>query len=219
LKIETYYQYIFDAVVEESSSTFSILNASWDLNNIPEYLDNDCTATNTGIDVTFEKFLYRGLYYLVTASFFDSKYTASDGNEYSTAFDGDYVITVLGGKEYQINKKNTKKKTFITIDGKIAAAGGQRYTPLDLEASAESNSTKYDDSRPFSEHFDDYFRADMRIALRVDNKRVSQEWAVDIQNLTNHENPLYMNFDTKTGAPDPENQTGFYPMMFYRILF
>lgn len=218
-KIETYYQYIFNAVVEESTSTFSILNASWDLNNIPDSLNNDGTATNMGVDITFEKFLDRGLYYLVTASFFDSKYIASDGNEYSTAFNGNYVINILGGKEFEISRKNTKNKKFLTIDGKIAAAGGRPYTPLDLEASIASGSTKYDDTRPYSERFDNYFRADLRVSIRIDSKRVSQEWALDIQNLTNHENPLYMYFDLDTGDPKPENQTGFYPMMLYRILF
>jgi hypothetical protein len=48
---------------------------------------------------------------------------------------------------------------------------------------------------------------------------MSQEIALDVQNVTNHKNPIYMQFDPETGKEDFMYQLGIYPMMQYRIIF
>ncbi|HEX2982583.1 MAG TPA: carboxypeptidase-like regulatory domain-containing protein, partial [Ignavibacteriales bacterium] len=68
-KIEPYYQYLFDVPVIADSS-FSMLNLEkdWFFN---DPLVNKGTGKNIGVDITLERFLSGGYYYMITGSVFD----------------------------------------------------------------------------------------------------------------------------------------------------
>ncbi|MBE0640905.1 MAG: TonB-dependent receptor [Bacteroidales bacterium] len=218
-KAEAYYQYITDAVAEQSPSSFSMLNNSAMNWNIPDSLDNDGKGENYGIDLTFEKFMDHGFYYLFTASAYRSHYQGSDEIRRSTAFDGKYVMNLLGGKEWALGSSSEDKQQWLSFDTRVSAAGGQRYTPVDIDASIAAGETVYETENAFSRKFRDYFRWDARIAYRIDRPKFSHEWAVDIQNLTNRENPLYMIFDAETKTEKTVSQLKLFPVMQYRITF
>ena len=219
VKLEGYYQLLNNAVVEEKSSSFSMINSNSFQFSVPDTLVNGGTGSNKGIEITLERFMNKGFYYLITTSVFDSRYKGSDGIERSTAFDGGYVFNGLAGKEFLLGSKKENKKSYITADIKLTAAGGQRYTPVDLEESTMEGTTVYDEEHAYSEKFRDYFRLDLRVAYRMDNRKFSQEFAFDVQNITNHENPLYMQYNPKTGETEFVSQLGIFPMMQYRIVF
>jgi outer membrane receptor protein involved in Fe transport len=221
LKAETYYQMLDNAPVERVESSFSMLNHSSMQWQVPDSLINGGPGRNFGIELTLEKFMDRGLYFLITTSLFDSKYKGSDGVLRSTAFDSRYVVNALAGKEFKLkNKKpNAKLMKWIVTDIKLTTAGGQRYTPIDFESSQEQGQTVYFEDKAFTQQFKDYFRLDLRLAFRMDFKGVSQEFAVDIQNLTDRENPLYIKYNKVTGEEQVVNQIGIIPMMQYRIVF
>jgi hypothetical protein len=82
IKIEPYYQILQDIPVYPNSS-FSIINvtSNWAVNR---QLENTGTGRNYGIDVTIERFLKDGYYYLITGSLFDSKYVGGDEKEIKT---------------------------------------------------------------------------------------------------------------------------------------
>ena len=61
---------------------------------------------NVGLDITLERFLHNGFYYLFTASLFDSKYTDAQGITRNTRFNKNYVFNLLAGKEWAIGKNN-----------------------------------------------------------------------------------------------------------------
>jgi hypothetical protein len=219
VKVDAYYQQLYNAVVEVNPSSFSLINSSSFQYELPDSLKNGGTGTNMGFEVTFEQFMHKGLYYLATISVFDSKYKGSDGIERSTVFDGGYVLNALGGKEFQLNSKKGKNKKFITSDIKLTAAGGQRYTPIDIAESARKQETVYQKDKAYSERFNDYFRLDFRIAYRIDNPKYSQEFAFDVQNITNHKNPLYKQYNKKTNELETIYQLTIFPMMQYKITF
>jgi hypothetical protein len=221
LTAETYYQNIFQAVVEPNESAYSILNSNSFTRFTPDSLINGGSGTNYGIELTVERFMDRGFYYLLTTSLYESKYKGSDGILRNSAFNGNYVVNALAGKEFELssNKGNAKYKKVITIDGKFTWAGGLRYTPVDIEKSIENGQTELDQTNPFSKQFDDYIRPDIRIAFRLDGKKTSQELAFDIQNFINHKNPYMMIFDAETGEEKTIYQLGIYPMVQYRIVF
>ncbi|MBL7104474.1 MAG: TonB-dependent receptor [Bacteroidales bacterium] len=220
-KAEVYYQDIFQALVEQEESAYSSLNNNSFTRFSPDSLQNTGTGYNYGLELTFERFLDKGLYYLFTGSLYESKYRGSDGVLRNTAFNGNYVFNALAGKEFELSsrKQNAKHKKFITIDAKITYAGGLRYTPVDVEESMKNHQTELDETRPFSEQFDSYFRADIRIGFRLDGKKVSQEMAIDIRNVTNHKNPYMMMFNTTTGEEEMINQLGIYPIAQFRVIF
>jgi hypothetical protein len=68
---------------------------------------NEGEARNYGIEFTLEKFFHRNYYFLTTLSIFDSKYTASDGIERNTAFNGKFVFNSLAGKEFRLSENST----------------------------------------------------------------------------------------------------------------
>ena len=157
---------------------------------------------------------------LATASLFNSKYTPQDGKEYDTKFNNRYVVNALGGKEWMLpHKESAKFKNSIALDLKSTVAGGQRYTSIDVDASKLQGESVYELDKPYAEQFDNYFRLDARIAFRMSGKKFVQEWAFDVQNLTDESNPLLQRYNAQTQSVDVSNQLGRFPMMQYRIQF
>jgi len=165
--------------------------------------------------------LDKGLYFLVTGSFYDSKYTASDQVKRNTAFAGNYVLNTLAGKEFYLTSKkaNPKYQKAIVFDGKITLAGGQRYTPILLDESIEAGEAVYDLKNAFSNQFKDYFRIDVRMAFKLNGKSTTQEFVVDIQNVLNRSNPLNASYNPVSQEVVTTNQLGIFPMMQFRITF
>lgn len=220
-KIETYYQRVFNAVIgTQANSTFSMLNmASFDF-SAPDSLTNGGTGENYGVEVTIEKFMTRGFYFLGTGSFFNSSYATKTGNDYPTKFNNRYVGNVLAGKEWFFpSKAGAKMKQSLAVDIKSTVAGGQRYTPIDLDASIQAGEAVYQVSDPYSQQFDPYFRTDIRIAFRLIGKKAVQEWAFDVQNLTDQQNALFQRYNAANQTVETSYQLGRFPLMQYRIMF
>ncbi len=214
-KTEIYYQSLYDIPVSMSIPEFSILNTGDDFGpQTGDSLVNNGTGTNYGIEFTMEKFLSKGYYFLGTVSLFESKYTDYSGTERNTAFNGNYVINALGGYEFK-----TGKHSLITIDLKVVYAGGKRYIPIDIDKSMEENATEYDWSKAYEKKFDDYFRTDLRIGFKINGKRLNQEWALDLQNITDNKNIYKQSYNPRTKDISYDYQTGFFPMFLYRIQF
>lgn len=215
LKVETYYQNLFNVPVEQRASNYSMLNegASFHLFRT-DSLVNEGTGKNYGIEMTVEKYLNNHWYFLFTGSLFDSKYTGSDGVERNTAFAANYATNVLGGYEYRINQQLS-----IDANARLTWAGGKRNYYLDEEASLEQGEAVYDASKAFSEREKDYFRFDLRISLKSNKKNYSQEWAIDLTNLTNHKNVFSRSYNADEGEIEYIYQQGLFPMFLYRINF
>ncbi len=226
LKTEAYYQYLDNAVVDGNQQTyFSMLNQGANFGFwTPDTLINKGTGKNYGLELTFEHFLNKGLYYLVTASLFDSKYTGSDEVERNTAFNGGYVCNALIGKEFILNKNNNKeKKATISIgaDLKTTFAGGQRYTPSSIvyNPANDQYALDYDQSKAYSLKYDDYVRTDIKIWYKRNGKKITQEFAIDIQNVFDQKNIYAEKFNKKTGEKSYTYQMGILIIPQYRIMF
>ena len=107
----------------------------------------------------------------------------------------------------------------LTFDIKTVYAGGKRYIPIDKEQSQIEGTEVYDWDRAYEERYPDYFRVDLRIGLKTNDKRISQEWGLDLQNVTNHDNVFNRGYDLATNETTTVLQQGFMPMMLYRINF
>lgn len=218
-KAETYYQSIYDALVDAQTNSYSNVNSgSFDF-RIPDTARNAGIAYNYGLDITLEKFMDNGFYLLNTLSIFESKYRGSDQVWRNTAFNGNYVWNVVSGKEFILSQKEGGSRQTLTVDGKFTLAGGQRYTPLDLAASIAAGEAVYDDAQAFEAQYNPYFRADIRVGYKIAGARFTQEWAIDIQNVTNHQNPFGQSFNAQIGEAETTYQLGLFPMFLYRITF
>ena len=217
LKAETYYQKLKNIPVKPNDP-FSVINLGADFGGLPlaNNLENKGTGTNYGVELTLEKFFSNHFYYLLTTSIYDSKYTGGDGIQRNTAFNSNYVVNGLAGYEWSLGKK---KNQVLGLNLKLTQAGGRRYTGIDIPASLQSGTTEYNDMNPYGEQFKTYFRTDFKISYKLNWKKVTQEWALDIQNIFDTQNPLTASFNRDTGKVRIENQQGRLPMVFYRIQF
>lgn len=215
IKIESYYQRLYRVPVKESFPEFSLLNTG-DFFGIPQEdsLVNKGTGRNYGIELTVEKFLSKGYYFLLTASVFDSKYKGYDNILRNTAFNGNYVFNLLGGYEFSL-----RKNRMLTLDMKTVWAGGRRYVPIDEALSRIENSEERDWNHAYHDKYDDYFRTDFRIGLKINGRKTSQEWALDLQNLTGFQSLFLEGWDAAEQKIYTVYQQGFVPMMLYRIQF
>lgn len=215
LKLETYYQYLTDVPVEQRPSTFSMLNEGADFGiSATDSLVNEGTGKNMGFELTFEKFYSKGYYFLLTTSLYDSRYTGSDGVERNTAFNGNYTVNVLGGKEWTIRKKNV-----LGLNFRVVTSGGKRYIPIDFNQSAVSGETVYDYDEAYEHQQKDYFRTDIKFTYRFNGKKVTHEFALDINNIFDTQNIWQQYYDPISNSIKTEYQTGRFPIPLYRLLF
>ncbi len=214
-KTEVYGQYIYNAAVEKILSSFSMLNAGADF-YFPDKtnLFNAGKGYNYGIEMTLERFLHNGFYYLVTVSVFNSQYKGSDGIWRNTVFNSNYVNNVLAGKEFKL----TKKTSFL-LDTKMVFTGGQRYTPFDVDASKAAGYVVFKDTEAYSLRNQPYWRWDFKISYARNGKKTTQKWFVDFQNITNHKNIYIRTLNPKTGTISEINQIGFFPNFNYMVTF
>jgi hypothetical protein len=214
-KLETYYQQLYNVPITLSPSSYSVLNNGADFGiQLKDYLVNKGTGRNYGLEGTLEKFFSHNYYFLVTASIFDSKYKGSDGVERNTAFNGNYTINALAGKDFPIGKNNV-----ITFSGKATLAGGRRYSPADTAQSRIWRELIYIQDKAYSLQYPAYFVIAARIGYKRNSKNITQEYAIDIQNLTNRKNILDQIWDPVNNKVDIEYQLGIFPMILYRLQF
>ena len=214
-KAETYYQSLFDIPVSTTTPEYSTLNGGDSFASFPEdSLVNSATGVNYGLELTLEKFFSKGFYFLTTVSLFESKYKGYDGVERNTAFNGNYVFNVLGGYEFKIGNHN-----LLSLSVRTVYAGGKRYIPIDIEKSRKTNFTEYKWDEAYENKFDDYFRTDLRISFKMNGKKFNQEWAIDLQNVSNTKNIYSQQYNPRTKGISYDYQTGFFPMFLYRIQF
>lgn len=226
-KSEAYYQLIDNAVVyggtTNDNGSFSMLNQGANFGvGAPDSLMNKGTGKNYGVELTVEKFLSKGFYFLITGSLFDSKYKGSDGVERNTAFNGRYAVNVLAGKEFLLNPRKAKEgkgQHFITIDIKYARCGGQRYTPILTDESIVKGYAVYDETQIFSKQFPDYSKADLNIMYKLNGKWATQEFGINFTNIFNEKNILMESFSSKTGEVKYTYQIGFSFIPLWRMTF
>ena len=215
LKLEGYYQHLYQIPIEQNSSHYSSLNygTKFFLDRV-DSLTNEGTGQNYGIELTFEKFLNNNYYFLITASLFDSKYTASDDIQRNTIYNGNYVANFLTGYTFDIGKNSA-----LSIDFKTVIAGGKRYIPVDLEASQLAGNEILNYSEAYEPQYQPYFRIDGRISYKINFSKCNTEIAFDIQNMTNRENVLLQTYDPTTNNIRNDYQLGLFYIFLIRVQF
>lgn len=212
IKIEPYYQYLYDVPVSEDGS-YSVLNRK-DF-YITEVLVSEGKGENYGIDLTFEKYLTHGIYYMATASFFSSKYKGGDGNWYNTRYNRKFIVNGLVGKEWLFGRN------ILGINLKMSVLGGQRYTPVDEAATLAhpDKEVQYDETRMYSEQFSPMVIGDFSISYKMNRKNFAHEFGIRSINATKQKDYREHRYNIKTQQIEPyKNATTIFNVS-YRIEF
>lgn len=219
LKLEGYYQYIYNVPVQKNyQSSFSMINVGNALEGIPlvDSLENKGDGENIGIEFTFEKFFNKHFYYLATVSLYQSKYKGSNGVQHHTSYDGGYVVNALAGYELNLGKNKNKA---LSIDLKFTQAGGNRYTPIDIEKSKIYGDAVYIDEEAFSKQLKDYSRFDIKVSYKTNRKKTSQSIFLVVENIFDTKNILRESYDPVLQKVQQEYQLGLFPYFGYKIEF
>jgi hypothetical protein len=214
LKIETYYQDLRNVPVQAVPSAYSVLNEGAGFESASaSNLVNNGTGENYGVELTLERNFINNFYFLATLSLYESLYKGSDGMLRNTVNNGNYVANLLTGREFKISKKGT-----FAIDIKLTSAGGKRVTPFDIENSLKEKRVIYT-SDFLGAKLNDYFRSDVKFSFRLNRRKVTEEWFIDLQNITNKVNVYSQKLDPVNKTLSYATQQGFYPTFNYRIQF
>lgn len=213
LRVEPYFQHLFDIPVEANSS-FSVLNLE------DYYLDkalvNSGKGRNYGIDITLERYLNRGYYYMFTGSIFNSEYVGGDGVWRSTRLNRNYIFNVLGGKEWIIG--NDKDKIF-NLNLRLTYQGGDRYTPVNIPASEAAHDIIFDEANAFSKQFKPAITGDVSVSYKINKKKVSHEFSLRILNLGTYTGQHGYQYNEKTKKVEKIDVIGILPDLSYKIHF
>lgn len=215
LKIEPYAQFLFDVPVMADSS-YSVLNRRnfW----VEDPLINKGKGENFGVDITFEKYMTKGLYYMLTASLFDSKYCGGDGVWHSTKYNRNYIINGLIGKEWMLGKN---KQNVLSVNLKLTLQGGDRYSPIDEYATKNDpdKEVQYDETKAFSKQLSPMFLTNYSLSYKMNKKKISHEFAIQGVNATGYKEYLGHVYNTKTNVIEPYRMATILTNISYKIQF
>ena len=215
LKIETYYQFLHNIPVETKSSYYSIINYGNEFySSRMDSLINKGEGNNYGIELTFEKFLSKNYYFLLTGSLFESNYQGSDKLKRNTTYNSNYVVNFLSGFTYDVGRYNS-----LSIDFKVVNAGGKHYIPVDLEQSITEGKKVLDYKKAYEPSYPAYFRLDGRISFKLNRKKFNTDIAFDVQNITNRKNILLETYDIETAMIKYDYQLGLFYVFLLRFQF
>jgi hypothetical protein len=212
LRIEPYYQYLFNVPVVDGTY-FSMLNLN-DEFFINEKLVNEGTGENMGIDLTFERFMNNGYYYLLTTSVFDSKYIDGSGIERSTRFNRQLIGNFLIGKEWKIKDKN-----MFTANIRYTYLGGECTHPVDETASLIAKEAIDDYSKAYTIQNPTSHIVSFTATYRVNKKKYSSLWSLQILNLAGAKEYYGSHYNFKDHTIDPFTDVIILPNISYKIEF
>ena len=212
LRVEPYYQILYDIPVIADSS-FSMINYTSET-FFTEPLISTGTGTNIGVDVTLEKFINNGFYYMITASVYDSKYKGGDGIERNTKYNQNFVFNALAGKEWQTKKNNT-----FGVNAKFTILGGKRESPVNQMESTQYEYVIYDYSHIYENQLPTNYYVDLSINYTVNRPKCSHAIIFQAKNLLMQEESLGHAYNYKTNSVEPYGLTIIYPYLSYKIQF
>ncbi len=210
-KVEPYFQYLYDVPVEAGTS-MSMVNYRDFWMMTP--LVNGGKGRNYGIDLTLERYLHKGWYYLVTASLFESRYTGGDGVWRNTRLNRSYVVNALGGKEWKI-----KSRSILSVNLRFALLGGERYTPIDEAATAAAHDIVFDDARAFDAQLDPQLLAHFTVGYKINRERLAHTISLQMINVTGAKDFNGYRYNRLTNSAEKMLGAISIPNVSYKIEF
>ncbi|MFV0332414.1 MAG: TonB-dependent receptor [Dysgonomonas sp.] len=215
IKVEPYIQFLYDVPVMADSS-YSVLNRRdfW----VEDPLINEGKGKNFGVDITFEKYMTKGLYYMITASLFDSRYCGGDGIWHNTRYNRNYIINGLIGKEWMLGHN---KQNVLSVNLKLTLQGGERYSPVDEQATLADPDKEvlYDETKAFSKQLSPMLLVSSSISYKINRKKVSHEFAIQSVNITRSNEFYGHDYNTKTNTIEKNYGKTVLTNVSYKIQF
>lgn len=214
LKAEPYYQYIYAApVIADSSFSFLNLQGDWFFGS---KLQSTGKGRNYGVELTLEKYISKGFYYLVTGSVFKSEYKGGDGIWRNTRFNRSYAINILAGKEW---KTGHKHQNIVSLNARFTQQGGYRYSPVNTEASVTAKDVVYDETNAYILQAPGALNMHFTASYKINRKKLAHEFAFKLLNVTNQPDFKGHKYNLQSNAVDVYNANVAIPNISYKLEF
>ena len=216
LLIESYYQNLYDLPVgTDENDHFAIINQQF---FFPDFaLINKGKGRNSGIELTLERFLSKGLYFIVSASLSDAKYKTPTQSQWTnTRFNTRHSVLLTLGKEWKVGKS---KRNIMGINVKNAWVGGQWDTPVDEKASQMEGKEVRKNDQAFSIKLRDFYKLDLGVKYRINKASRTATWSLDIMNATNHKNVGGVYYDVNYNETRSWTMMPMVPVLSYKLDF
>lgn len=212
LKIEPYYQYLYD-MPGKIGSSYSMINfkQDWELNS---KLENNSIGENYGVDITLERFLKNNFYYLLTGSLFESKYRGDDRVWRDTRFNRKYTFNALVGKEFFTDKKNVWG-----VNLRANFLGGERKTPVWVDKTLTDKEVEYEEDKVFSLQADPDLFFDLTVTYRINKPKYSSTFALQFKNVLGTESNREPQYNFHTHSIEETGLRIIFPVLSYKIDF
>lgn len=216
LKIEPYWQWLFDVPVE-MGTTYSVINHN--LFYQDRALVNEGAGRNYGIDLTLERYLKDGLYGMLTATLFKSEYRDAQGEWHNSRHDRRYITNILGGKEWMVGKA---RKNVFGMNGRLTLMGGDRYTPMAEGATFEEVSIlpdktiPEDGSRPFSKQMKMNVGYAFSVKYTINKRHTAHHFILEYLQMRSFHGKTY---DVRTHDIVDQYTSLTFPNIAYRVEF
>ena len=217
LKIEPYWQWLFDVPVEQGT-TYSILNHRNFFQD--RALTNEGAGRNYGIDLTLERYLKDGFYGMLTATLFKSEYRDAQGEWHHSRHDRGYITNILGGKEWMVGKS---KKNVFGLNGRLTLMGGDRYTPIpegitfeDIMKRPDKSIPEVDGLDPFSKQKGMNIGYAFSVKYTINKKHTSHHFILEYLQMKTFQGQT---FDLRTHEIVDKFTSLTFPNIAYRVEF
>lgn len=131
-----------------------------------------------GVELFAQKKLTRNIFYIISYTWYRSKFSDANGNFVSSSWDNQNLVSALFGKKFRKGWE---------LGLKFRYAGGAPFTPLDLEASRLnylSLGTGVRDTQSLnSQRLDPFSQVDLRVDKKWNYRRFTFNLYLDVQNL------------------------------------
>lgn len=181
-----------------------------------EKLINTGKGLNYGIDITFEKYMSRRDYYMITASIFNSRYKTTRGEWYNTRYNRNFVLNLLAGKEWILGENN---QNILGINARATFQGGDRYSPINEIVSLKQQNAIHDESKPYSKQLAPVLLGHLTISYKINKKKVSHEVAAKVLNITGYKDYYGHRYNYITRQVEAEREANIIPNISYKIEF
>ncbi|MCH8330098.1 MAG: TonB-dependent receptor, partial [Bacteroidetes bacterium] len=221
-KVEVYYQDLYNLPVENNdTSYYATINEGLDL----KYVDlvNKGTGKNYGVELTLERFFNNNYYFLINGSLYNSKYRSLDGVDRNTQYNGNYLLNILCGKEFEDLGK--KKNQTLGLNAKVFYGGGKKIIPLLRNEQGNlavdpTNGRYWDYKKAYEDKIEDLYQITVSASYKWNKPKATHELFVNLDNVTNTKGKIDEYYDeSEPNSIGHLTQFGFFPNLMYRVYF
>ena len=214
LRVDPYIQLLYKVPVVAGSSN-SLLNNKDDW-FITDKFESTGHGLNYGLEVTFEKYMSGGYYFMFTGSVFSSRYKGGDGVWRNTRYNRNYLFNLLGGKEWMADKSH---RNVLGANARVTFRGGDRYSPILDDESNKAQEVIFDERLAYSQQLRPVLWADFSIYYRINRHKISHEFGLKWLNATFYDEYLGHEYNFKTGRVEEYRDGICMPNLYYKICF